>query len=220
MVHAVLEEDTAGGLPEQDITPLLAELADADPTRVAGWLTAMTNLGLLTPGPDGCPHYPHPLLRDAILSGVPGSRRRAAHRAIAEALLHQDAPAAGVEPTEALIALGRRLIAAGEAVRARDCLREAVEQAERLGAVRLVELAERTLRKGGARSPRRRTGAASLTGGERRIAELAAEGRTNGEIAALLHLTRRTVETHLTHTYKKLGIRRRADPPPALEQGA
>ncbi|MFF7979799.1 LuxR C-terminal-related transcriptional regulator [Streptomyces sp. NPDC007901] len=134
--------------------------------------------------------------------------------------LLRDAPAAGAEPTEALIALGRRLIAAGEAARARDCLREAAEQAERLGAVRLVELAERTLRKGGARSPRRRTGAASLTGSERRIAELAAEGRTNGEIAALLHLARRTVETHLTHTYKKLGIRRRADLRPALEQGA
>ncbi|MEV5841054.1 LuxR C-terminal-related transcriptional regulator [Streptomyces sp. NPDC051985] len=134
--------------------------------------------------------------------------------------LLRDAPDAGAEPTEALIALGRRLIAAGEAARARDCLREAAGHAERLGAVRLVELAERTLRKGGARSPRRRTGAASLTGSERRIAELAAEGRTNGEIAALLHLARRTVETHLTHTYKKLGIRRRADLRPALEQGA
>ncbi|MEV7386401.1 MULTISPECIES: LuxR C-terminal-related transcriptional regulator [unclassified Streptomyces] len=133
--------------------------------------------------------------------------------------LLRDAPAAGTEPAEALLALGRRLTAAGEAARARDCLREAAEHAERLGAVRLVELAEQVLRQGGARSPRRRTGAASLTGSERRIAELAAEGRTNVEIAALLHLARRTVETHLTHTYKKLGIRRRTDLRPALDRG-
>ncbi|MEU9452716.1 LuxR C-terminal-related transcriptional regulator [Streptomyces sp. NPDC048277] len=133
--------------------------------------------------------------------------------------LLRQAPAAGTEPAEALIALGGRLTAAGEAARARDCLREAAEHAERLGAVRLMELAERVLRQGGARSPRRRTGAASLTGSERRIAELAAEGRTNVEIAAMLHLARRTVETHLTHTYKKLGIRRRTDLRPALDQG-
>ncbi|MFD5541483.1 LuxR C-terminal-related transcriptional regulator, partial [Streptomyces sp. NPDC127079] len=126
---------------------------------------------------------------------------------------------AGTEPALALLALGRQLAAAGEAARARDCLREAAGLAERLGAVRLVELAEGSLREGGARSPRRRTGAASLTGSERRIAELAAEGRTNVEIAALLHLARRTVETHLTHTYRKLGIRRRTDLRPALDQG-
>lgn len=40
---------------------------------------------------------------------------------------------------------------------------------------------------------------------------MAADGRTNTEIAGLLHLARRTVETHLTSTYKKLGIRRRAE---------
>ncbi|MGW2043274.1 response regulator transcription factor, partial [Streptomyces virginiae] len=36
-------------------------------------------------------------------------------------------------------------------------------------------------------------------------------GRTNAEISDLLHLARRTVETHLTSTYRKLGIQRRAD---------
>ena len=46
---------------------------------------------------------------------------------------------------------------------------------------------------------------------ERRIAELAAEGRTNTEISALLHVARRTVETHLTSAYRKLGIRRRGE---------
>ncbi len=62
------------------------------------------------------------------------------------------------------------------------------------------------------------TGPAALTGSERRIAELAAGGRTNSEIGELLHLARRSVETHLTHAYRKLGIRRRAELPAALDR--
>ena len=50
-----------------------------------------------------------------------------------------------------------------------------------------------------------------LTEGERRVAALVAEGRTNREVAAALFLGERTVETHLTHVYRKLGIRSRAE---------
>ncbi|GAA3849988.1 hypothetical protein GCM10022227_03740 [Streptomyces sedi] len=39
----------------------------------------------------------------------------------------------------------------------------------------------------------------------------AASGHTNAEIASVLHVARRTVETHLTATYRKLGIRRRVE---------
>ncbi|MER0477756.1 AAA family ATPase [Streptomyces sp. Edi2] len=117
---------------------------------------------------------------------------------------------AGPELVAALLALGRQLTASGESSRARDILREAAGIAERLGAIRLRDLAEEALRASGARRPATRTGAASLTDSERRIAELAAGGRTNAEIAELLHLARRTVETHLTHSYRKLGIRRRS----------
>ncbi|WP_052269780.1 LuxR C-terminal-related transcriptional regulator [Streptomyces sp. MUSC 125] len=122
--------------------------------------------------------------------------------------LLRDGPA-GPELVAALLALGRQLTASGESSRARDILREAAVLAERHGAVRLRDLAEEALRVGGARRAATRTGAAALTDSERRIAELAAEGRTNTEIADLLHLARRTVETHLTHSYRKLGIRRR-----------
>ena len=62
---------------------LLAELACADPARVAGWLTAMTGLGLLRPDELDRPRYAHPLLRDAVLTGVPVARRRAAHHTAA-----------------------------------------------------------------------------------------------------------------------------------------
>jgi DNA-binding NarL/FixJ family response regulator len=128
----------------------------------------------------------------------------------------RDSPA-DTELVRALIARGRQLTAAGQRGRARPLLREAVATAERLGAVRLRASAERALSQSGARrtSPEH-TGVVALTGSERRVAALAADGRTNTEIAELLHLARRTVETHLTHTYRKLGIRRRTDLPAAL----
>ncbi|WP_216591120.1 helix-turn-helix transcriptional regulator [Streptomyces brasiliscabiei] len=112
----------------------------------------------------------------------------------------------------ALVAQGRGLAASGERARARDAFREAAERAERLGAPRQRALAEAALREGGARrTATALTGPSALTAGERRIAELAAQNRTNAEIGTLLHLARRTVETHLTSTYRKLGIRRRSE---------
>ncbi|WP_443060373.1 AAA family ATPase [Streptomyces sp. NBC_00459] len=114
----------------------------------------------------------------------------------------------------ALIARGRQLTAAGERSRARKSLREAAERAEHLGAVRLRSAADQSLREGGAR----RTATTTLTASERRTAELAAEGRTNTEIAELLHVARRTVETHLTSAYRKLGIRRRGELTAALDR--
>ncbi|WP_239149134.1 LuxR family transcriptional regulator [Streptomyces sp. SID12501] len=111
----------------------------------------------------------------------------------------------------ALIARGRQLTAAGERARARKSLREAAERAELLGAVRLRSAADESLREGGARST-----TTTLTASERRIAELAVKGRTNTEIAELLHVARRTVETHLTSAYRKLGIRRRGELTAAL----
>ncbi|MEV0015366.1 helix-turn-helix transcriptional regulator [Streptomyces tendae] len=125
-----------------------------------------------------------------------------------------------MELIPALLAQGRQLLDAGERGRARARLREAADLAERKGALRWLTLAGQALREGGARGPvASRTGADALTGSERRIAELAADGRTNTEIADLLHLARRTVETHLTSTYRKLRIRRRTELPGALERG-
>jgi DNA-binding CsgD family transcriptional regulator len=59
----------------------------------------------------------------------------------------------------------------------------------------------------GARRPGR---AGELTPTERRVAELAATGRSNKEIARALFVTINTVEGHLSHAYAKLGIRSRA----------
>jgi len=71
----------------------------------------------------------------------------------------------------------------------------------------LASRAETELRAAGAR-PRRAvlTGADAMTASERRIAELAASGLTNRQIAQALFITARTVEGHLTSIFRKLAI--------------
>jgi DNA-binding CsgD family transcriptional regulator len=50
-----------------------------------------------------------------------------------------------------------------------------------------------------------------LSPSELRVAELVADGLTNREIAAALFLGERTVASHLTHVYSKLGLRSRSE---------
>ena len=59
--------------------------------------------------------------------------------------------------------------------------------------------------------PRRewRTGLEALSPRELRVVQLAAEGRTNREIAYQLYVTLKTIEGHLARAYTKLGIERR-----------
>lgn len=127
---------------------------------------------------------------------------------------------AGTELVRALLGRGRQLTAAGQWGHARPLLQEAAAGAEQAGAVRLLAAAEQALREGGGarRTGAGHTGGSALTDSEQRIAALAAEGRTNAEIAELLQLALRTVETHLTNAYRKLGIRRRTGLPAALDR--
>ncbi|MCZ4122301.1 helix-turn-helix transcriptional regulator [Streptomyces sp. H39-S7] len=153
-----------------------------------------------------------------VLGAATGGRRGLELTAEAVGILR--GTSLDVELIPALITHGLQLTAAGQPRRARPLLREAATLAERLGAVRLSGTAELALRASGTRRRNASlTGPGSLTAGERRIAALAADGRTNAEISGLLHLALRTVETHLTSTYRKLGIRRRADLPAVLNSG-
>jgi DNA-binding CsgD family transcriptional regulator len=52
----------------------------------------------------------------------------------------------------------------------------------------------------------RRTTGGELCAAERQVAVLAAGGATNGEIAAALFLSVRTVEAHVTRVYRKLDV--------------
>lgn len=108
---------------------------------------------------------------------------------------------------EALVDLGSALRRGGQRTDARPVLRDGMELAHHCGATPLADRAADELRAAGAR-PRRRsgTGADALTASERRVAELAAGGMSNKEIAQSLFVTLRTVEMHLSNTYIKLEI--------------
>ncbi len=114
---------------------------------------------------------------------------------------------ARMELAHALCDLGAAQRRAGQRVAAREPLREAAEIARACGAIPLMRLAREELAASGARPRRDRwTGPDALTPSERRVAELAAGGHTNREIAQALFVTTKTVGTHLGHIYSKLGL--------------
>jgi DNA-binding NarL/FixJ family response regulator len=57
----------------------------------------------------------------------------------------------------------------------------------------------------------------SLTASERRVADLAAGGFSNRDIAQALFVTPKTIEVHLSNSYRKLGISSRRELTAALE---
>jgi DNA-binding CsgD family transcriptional regulator len=68
--------------------------------------------------------------------------------------------------------------------------------------------------------PRKSGGVDSLTPSERRVAQMAIEGQTNREIAQALFVTPKTVETHLSHVYRKLEIQARSQLPRAMSESS
>jgi DNA-binding CsgD family transcriptional regulator len=149
--------------------------------------TALRTLGALRGGAEGIETLRESL---AVLEGCPSPYERG--RSLAE--------------------LGATLRRGNRRVEAREVLREASDLAQRCGAERLEEQVGEELRVAGAK-PRRRavSGPDSLTPAERRVAAAAATGASNREIGQTLFVSLRTVEMHLTNTYRKLDISSRAE---------
>jgi DNA-binding CsgD family transcriptional regulator len=105
-----------------------------------------------------------------------------------------------------LVALGDRDGAARELRRAHDVL-------ARIGADTELRGARDQLRDIGARPPARAIaeGAGALTGREREIARLVADRKSNKEIGAALGISSRTVSTHLSNVFAKLGVTSRGE---------
>ncbi len=113
------------------------------------------------------------------------------------------------EEARARLDLGIAQLRAGRRRDGRAALEAALEQALAAGARGTAEAAARELEIAGAQP--RRLSFDELTASERRIAEHAAAGRTNREIAEELFVTPKTVENHLTRVYGKLGISSRRE---------
>jgi DNA-binding CsgD family transcriptional regulator len=125
--------------------------------------------------------------------------------------------AARLEYAGALVELGSALRRGGRRADAREPLRAGLEAARDCGAALLAARAHDELVAAGAR-PRRDPieSRSTLTASELRVARMAAEGMTNREIAQALFLTEKTIEVHLTRTYRKLEIKSRSQLPRAL----
>jgi DNA-binding CsgD family transcriptional regulator len=113
--------------------------------------------------------------------------------------------------------LGSMLRRSGLRSQAREPLRRARELAHQCGASGLERQLHEELVVAGAR-PRRvaLSGLDALTASERRIAELAAQGLRNRDIAETLFVTTKTVEVHLGRAYAKLDIQGRSQLAEAL----
>jgi DNA-binding CsgD family transcriptional regulator len=124
---------------------------------------------------------------------------------------------ARLEHARVLVDLGAALRRANRRTEARESLREGIDLAQSLGAFRLAERANDEIAATGAK-PRKvfPTGLDALTASELRVAQLAAAGMSNKEVAQTLFVTIKTVETHLSGAYRKLEISSRAQLDKAL----
>jgi DNA-binding CsgD family transcriptional regulator len=118
-----------------------------------------------------------------------------------------------LERSPARLELARSLVALGSAMRRGDRLSDGrrplergLELASACGARNLTRRAQSELLAAGGRRRADLLGGAALTASELRVAQLAASGASNAEIAQSLFVSLKTVETHLAHTYAKLGL--------------
>jgi DNA-binding NarL/FixJ family response regulator len=122
-----------------------------------------------------------------------------------------------LDAARALLLAGQALAAGGHHRDATAALTDAREIFTAAGARRFDDQAARELRRlgrrvarQGARRRRPASGVGALTDREREIAQLVADGHTNRRIAAHLHLSTKTVETHVANIFGKLDVRSRA----------
>ncbi|MEV1046176.1 AAA family ATPase [Streptomyces sp. NPDC049916] len=179
------------GRTEEALSLAHEELAEARAHGAPGPLAAaLRTLGLLTPGQAALP----PVEEAAgLMEDFPGR----------------------LEAARTLMAYGIVLRRVGRRGAARKQLRFAAETAAVHGAHVLSRRAAEELRSIDADTAGHRPRPV-LTPRQQRVAELAAEGMHNEEIAQKLFVTVKTVEWHLTQAYRKLGIESRSALEPAL----
>jgi DNA-binding CsgD family transcriptional regulator len=171
---------------------LLVDLDERGATLPSRWPTAVAALGR------------------AGVAALEGDRD-AADGLYAAALEDFEALGYPLEHAQALISFGTHLRRTGRPRDAREPLAAALGICEESSARRLARIARAELAASGGRRRRRGDDGSALTAQERRVAALAAEGLANGEIAAAMHLSPKTVSGHLQRVYAKLGMHSRRE---------
>jgi DNA-binding CsgD family transcriptional regulator len=124
---------------------------------------------------------------------------------------------ASLERARTLVDLGAAVRRSGQPRQAREILREALALANANASLAVADQGRAELRLAGGRAPDDGgTDGDGLTASERRVAELAAAGQTNRQIADQLFVTVKAVEWHLGNVYRKLVIDGRRDLAQAL----
>ncbi len=127
-------------------------------------------------------------------------------RTLREAVDLLEGSPARLEHARALVELGGALRHARRSAESRAPLQAGLELAVACGAVRLAARARDEVSAAAGRPPRRSAPDRTPTATELRVARLAVAGATNREIARELFVSLKTVETHLSHLYAKLGL--------------
>jgi DNA-binding NarL/FixJ family response regulator len=140
--------------------------------------------------------FAHPLLASGVYTDASPTQRRLTHRRLADV----------VDETELR---ARHLALASSGVRINPLLRDALAVFEQLGTELWANRARAELAGRRTREQPRRPDA--LTPAELRVAELAASGMTNRDVAAELFISSKTVEATLARVYRKLGVQSRAE---------
>ena len=141
----------------------------------------------------------------ALLAAAAGNLE-CAHEHVEGALVAHERLPMPFELARTLLLQGQLQRRGGERRAARESLERALALFEELGAPLWAEKARaETRRIGVRRAPM------ELTENEQLVAQLAAEGMTNREIATQMFISRRTVEANLARAYRKLGISSRAE---------
>ncbi|MFI5933240.1 AAA family ATPase [Actinoplanes sp. NPDC051494] len=142
---------------------------------------------------------------DATVGGGPGRWRAAVHAWRADGQRYQLAVA--------LLRLAEASAAAGERVTAAEALEEAAAISRALGAAALTSEADTLARRIGMRSAAHASvaGAETLTGREREVLRLVAEGKSNPRIAELLYISPKTASVHVSRIIAKLEVTGRGE---------
>jgi DNA-binding CsgD family transcriptional regulator len=204
-LRAVWDATEAAGIEELGAFPVAADLVEAlvdvgedgEALRVAGRLRALAE------------RADHPWARASAQRCLALVAVASDDRAVAElagAAADYERLGLGFDHARTLLSLGRATRRRRKWGAARDALERAAAAFDELGSPGWAERARGELARVGARRPR---AAGELTPTEQRVAELAASGMSNKQIAHALFITVHTVEAHLSHAYAKLGVHSR-----------